>query len=147
MRLSSTTRHLLDVNVLVALLDETHIHHLRVKHWFATDGLDWGICALTEMGFVRLITNPKLPYAESMESARLALTDLATLPGYRFWPVSASWASLTMPFRTRIFGHQQITDAVLLGLAIQEGGVLVTMDKAIQHMAGPHLNRHVLVLA
>jgi hypothetical protein len=30
---------------------------------------------------------------------------------------------------------------------VHEDGVLVTMDKAIQHLAGPRLRHHVLVLA
>ena len=142
----NSPRHLLDVNVLVALLDETHVHHRPVKSWLATGGLDWGVCALTEMGFVRLITNPKLPYVEPMESARLVLADLANRPGYRYWPITSSWTSLIAPFRERIFGYQQITDALLLGLVIQEDGVLVTMDKGIRALAGQQLVRHVLVL-
>jgi len=50
------------------------------------------------------------------------------------------------PFADRLYGHQQISDAYLLGLAIQEDGVLVTLDKAIKHMAGPKYGKHVLVL-
>ena len=56
------------------------------------------------------------------------------------------WATLAAPFRERVFGHQQITDAYLLGLAVREGGVLVTMDKAIRYMAGTQYGKHVLVL-
>jgi len=44
------------------------------------------------------------------------------------------------------FGHQQITDAYLLGLAIKQGGVLVTFDKAIQFLAGAEYGKNVLVL-
>jgi toxin-antitoxin system PIN domain toxin len=134
------------VNVLVALLDETHVHNQSVNSWFASPGRDWGVCAVAEMGFVRLITNPKLPYAESVEAARMALADLVNRPGYRYWPITATWVSLVAPFRERVFGHQQVTDALLLGLAIQAGGVLVTMDKGVRALAGAQLSRHVLVL-
>jgi hypothetical protein len=34
----------------------------------------------------------------------------------------------------------------MLGLAINEDGILVTLDKAIRYMAGPRLSKHVLVL-
>lgn len=143
----SKARHLLDVNVLLALLDESHVHNLLVSAWFATRGLDWGVCAFTETGFLRVMTNTKLSHAWPVETAKAALTDLEQRAGYRYWPITASWTTLIAPFRERIFGHQQITDALLLGLAVQEGGVLVTMDKAIQHMAGPRLSHHVLVLS
>lgn len=46
----------------------------------------------------------------------------------------------------RIFGHQQVTDAYLLGLAIKEEGALVTFDKGIQYMAGAEFSQHVLLL-
>ena len=56
------------------------------------------------------------------------------------------WVSLAKPFQERLFGHQQITDAYLLGLAVRESGVLVTLDKAIRYMAGPKYAKHLLVL-
>ena len=57
-----------------------------------------------------------------------------------------SWFELTASFAARITGHQQVTDAYLLGLAIKEDGVLVTFDRGIRYMAGPTSARHVLVL-
>ena len=75
------------------------------------------------------------------------LAALADHPGYRYWPITTSWTELTAPFRERVFGHQQIADACLLGLAIQANGILVTFDKAILAMAGPKYRKHVLVLA
>jgi hypothetical protein len=74
------------------------------------------------------------------------LAALASHPGYRFWPIAAGWATLAVPFRERVFGHQQITDAYLLGLAVKENGVLVTLDKAIKYMAGAKYSKNVLVL-
>ena len=56
------------------------------------------------------------------------------------------WAVTVEPFRARVFGHQQITDAYLLGLAVKEGGVLVTLDKGIRYIAGEKYARNVLVL-
>jgi hypothetical protein len=81
-----------------------------------------------------------------MEGATSILAELAKLPGYRFWPVSVGWAALAAPFTERIFGHQQITDAYLLGLAVKEDGILVTLDKAILYLAGAQYSKHVLLL-
>jgi predicted nucleic acid-binding protein len=53
---------------------------------------------------------------------------------------------VTARFAARISGHQQITDAYLLGLAIKEDGVLVTFDRGIKYMAGAEFSRNVLVL-
>jgi hypothetical protein len=144
MRLSKT-KYLLDVNVLIALTDEVHTHYQKVNRWFNTPGLDWGLCAFTEAGFLRLATNTKVG-AQTMQEATAILADLATRTGYRFWPITATWTTLAKPFTERLFGHQQVTDAFLLGLAIQENGTLVTLDKAMAYLAGPRNCRHVLVL-
>jgi hypothetical protein len=59
---------------------------------------------------------------------------------------SGIWVDLTAPFAARISGHQQVTDAFLLGLAIKENGVLVTFDKGIQYMASAEFSQNVLLL-
>ena len=141
----SKGKYLLDVNVLIALADPDHMHHQRAMKWFDTPGLDWGVCAFTEAGFLRVSTNPKAG-RHSVKEATEVLAALAKRPGYRYWPITESWASLVAPFRERIFGHRQVTDAYLLGLAVKEDGVLVTMDKGIEFLAGREYGRHVLVL-
>jgi toxin-antitoxin system PIN domain toxin len=142
----SNPRFLFDVNALIALTDPDHQHHPTVTNWFNSGGRhDWGVCAFTESGFIRITCNPRLGN-RTVEQATHLLQLLSERPGYRYWPISARWTTLAAPFRERVFGHQQVTDAFLLGLAIQEDGILVTMDKAIRSMAGPQFSRHVLVL-
>jgi len=136
---------LLDVNTLVALTDEVHPHHRVAARWFATPGLEWGLCALTEAGLLRLSMHPRVGNL-TLDEASAIVSDLSCHPGYRYWPITTGWADLTAPFRERVFGHQQITDAYLLGLAVRRNGVLVTFDKAIQFIAGPKYSQHVLVL-
>jgi toxin-antitoxin system PIN domain toxin len=138
-------KYLLDLNVVIALTDEAHEHHQTVATWFARPGLDWGLCAFSETGLLRISMNPKVGRL-TIEDAAAMLAALTRLPGYRFWPVTTGWAELAAPFRERIFGHRQVTDAYLLGLAVKEGGVLVTMDTAIKYIAGPQYSAHLLVL-
>lgn len=138
-------KYLLDVNVLIALAEPEHVHHRAAMKWFNTPGLDWGLCAFSEAGFLRVATNPKAG-AHTVEESTAVLANLTDHPGYRYWPITASWTALAAPFRERIFGHQQIADAYLLGLAVKEKGVLVTLDKAIPFLAGPKLSKHILVL-
>lgn len=141
-------RTLLDLNVLIALTDTEHVHYRKAQEWFdSSDGKELGVCALTESGLVRVTTNPSARNPpHSFEKAAAVLADLARRPGYRFWPITDSWAALTAPFADRIFGHQQVTDAYLLGLAIKEDGVLVTFDRGLKYMAGAEFSRNLLVL-
>ena len=141
----SSTRHLLDVNVLVALFDPGHVHHRVVARWFSSPGLQWGLCAFSEAGFLRVSTNVAAGN-RTLEQATDVLKSFSNDPCYRFWPIKAGWSSLVEPFQDRVYGHQQVTDAFLLGLAIKEDGVLVTMDKAIRHLAGTKFSKHLLVL-
>ena len=139
-------KYLADLNILMALTDENHLHHAQTAEWLDGPGRhDWGVCALTAAGFLRLSTNPKIRSA-SIEEASDVLASLTDHPGYRFWPIMDDWVTLAAPFIERVYGHQQITDAYLLGLAVKEGGVLVTMDKAIRHLAGTRYRQNVLLL-
>ncbi len=136
--------YLLDVNVLLALLDQRHIHHEVAETWFDSPGLQWALCAFTEAGVLRLLTRPKTGDL-NMEQVTAMLDQLRYESGYHYQPIDATWQTLTKPFSRRLHGHNQVTDAFLLGLAMREGLVLTTFDKAILHLAGEH-KEHVLVL-
>ena len=81
----------------------------------------------------------------SMEQVTTMIERLKQEPGYHYQPMHADWHTLTKPFSKRIHGHNQITDAYLLGLAVRGGLVLTTFDKGILHLAGEH-KQQVLVL-
>ena len=142
----SDDRHLIDVNVLVARLFEDHMHHRVAKEWFGVPRLQWSICSLTEAGFLRYATTPDVG-GISIGEATGILEKLAEHPGYQYLPLSHDWRTLTKPFFKRLHGHKQITDSYLLGLALREGMVLVTFDKAILHLAGQYSDRVRLLTA
>jgi toxin-antitoxin system PIN domain toxin len=141
-------KYLLDLNVVVALTDDEHEHYASAHKWFSTlSGESWGTCPLSDAGYIRLATSPAARIGSGSFTAAVAvLADLAGRPGYCFWPMTEGWAELTATFATRIFGHQQVTNAYLLGLAIKEDGLLVTFEKGIRYMAGSEFRRNVLVL-
>lgn len=141
-------RYLLDVNMLIALSSDEHEHHGKAHQWLSSVGSDeWGNCPFTETGYVRFATNPaRKARPVSFEDANAVLEEVAKWPGYRYWPATESWAAATTPFRSRIFGHQQVTDAYLLGLAIKEDGVLVTFDRGLKYLAGAEFAQNLLVL-
>jgi hypothetical protein len=141
-------RNLLDLNILIALADQRHNQHQAAAHWYASGGKDnWGICPFTEAGFLRVTTNPIYrPSPHTFERAIAILQSLKGLPGYLYWEMRESWVNLTAPFAARISGHQQVTDAYLLGMAIKENGVLVTFDRGLKYMAGAEFHGNLLVL-
>jgi hypothetical protein len=139
---------LLDLNVLIALADPEHKLHRQAWNWFASAGRErLGICPLTEAGFMRVTTNPAFrPGPRTLEQAIAILQALKQHADYWYCPINESWVTLTAPFVARIIGHQQVTDAYLIGLAIQEDAVLVTFDKGVQYLAGTEFRRNVLLL-
>jgi toxin-antitoxin system PIN domain toxin len=139
---------LLDLNALVFLADPDSPYYPAVQSWFDTAGReDWGVCPLTEAGFVRVTTNPAYGGGtRTVAQATAILAAFAAYPGYRYWPISESWSAVTAPFAARLFGRQQVTDAYLLGLAVKYNGTLVTFDRAIKYLAGPDYSRNLLVL-
>ena len=66
---------LLDVNVLVALFDPSHVHHTAAHDWFADRGEEgWATCPITENGLLRIVGHPKYPNSPgppSPEASRL----------------------------------------------------------------------------
>jgi toxin-antitoxin system PIN domain toxin len=141
-------KNLLDLNVLLAFADPEHVLYRAAQEWFDSSGhRDWGLCPLTEAGFVRVSTNPAIGSGyRTFKQAAAILAGFAKHSGYRYWPIADGWAALTASFADRIFGHQQVTDAYLLGLAIKEDGVLVTFDRGLRYMAGAEFSRNLLVL-
>ena len=50
---------LLDVNILTALLWPAHEHHDAAHRWFRARARGrWATCPLTQLGFVRIVSNP-----------------------------------------------------------------------------------------
>ena len=57
-------------------------------------------------------------------------------PTHRFLKDDIPISKAVEPFAERFSGHQQTTDAYLLGLAIHKRCVLATFDKSIVELAG-----------
>jgi toxin-antitoxin system PIN domain toxin len=121
---------LLDVNALVALAWDSHVHHHAVRAWFARRGsAGWATCPFTESGFVRVSSNPKvLPGAIGVDAARSVLGSLRAAGTHRFLHNDVSPVDADVPAFT---GHRQVTDALLLTVARRHGLPLVTFDAAI----------------
>lgn len=60
--------YLPDVNVWIALAAERHIFHNAARHWFSRLGEErLAFCRVTQMGFLRLLTNKHVMQGEVMD--------------------------------------------------------------------------------
>lgn len=127
---------LLDVNALVALAWDSHIHHAATRNWFAANGASgWATCPLTESGFVRVSSNPiVLPSAIGVDDARGVLASLRAAGSHRFLLDDVSMTDGDLP---PVVGHRQVTDAHLLTLARRHGIRLITFDSGVHALGGP----------
>ena len=126
-------RLLLDVNVWVALFDDAHIHNSQALKLFSQRKLQIASCAMTENGVLRVLNLPG--YAKRTppgfdvvrQKLQLACGDV----DHEFWHCDLSLRDNAVLNWPRIIGHNQITDAYLLALAVNKGGALATFDHRI----------------
>jgi uncharacterized protein len=128
---------LLDVNALVALAWDSHVHHAPIRAWFMANSSTGGATGpITESGFVRVSSNPKvLPSAIGVETAREVLSALRARPGHDFLTDDVSLSDGDVP---AIAGYRQVTDAHLLTLARRRGVRLVTFDASLLALGDRH---------
>jgi toxin-antitoxin system PIN domain toxin len=125
---------LLDVNALVALAWDSHVHHATMRTWFAANrAAGWATCPITESGFVRVSSNPKvLPSPIGVEAARAVMSALRAADGHRFLADDVSITDADVP---RMSAYRQVTDAHLLTLARRHDARLVTFDAGVLALA------------
>jgi toxin-antitoxin system PIN domain toxin len=141
-------RALLDVNVLLALFDTDHADHGRARRWLAREiQHGWASCALTENGFVRVVSQPRYPSPVSPAEAVERLRRATETEHHEFWPCAVSLLDRDRIEAGRVHGPRQVTDVYLLALAVARGGRFVTFDRSIPLSAAPGAGpEHLVVL-
>ena len=125
-------RALLDINVLVALFDPDHPHHVTATVWLRDNvATGWASSPTTQNGCVRMLShvgyrNP-LPAVVVIERLREAVAH----PAHEFWADDISMLDAASIDATRVHGPRQVTDVYLLALAARHGGRFVTFDGGI----------------
>jgi uncharacterized protein len=128
---------LLDVNVLISLAWPEHRQYSVARAWFAKNrAIGWATCPLVQAGFVRIVSNPAfsaraVSVQEAMEALRISLQDDA----HQFWPDSISFSDAMRLLERPLRGHQRITDAYLIALAIKNRGKVATLDRGLKELA------------
>lgn len=131
-------RALLDVNLLIALLDESHIHHRSATTWIEENlQRGWASCPITQNGCIRIMSQPNYPGAITAGLVAERLAEAAENTDHQFWPDDVSLIEKNQLNWTRVLGHRQVTDAYLLALAVKNKGRLASLDQRIPLAAVP----------
>jgi hypothetical protein len=125
-------RALLDVNFLLALLQPDHVHFERAHQWWDPNAhLGWASCPLTQNGFIRILSQQSyvrpMPVAQAFEK----LADAIAQTDHQFWADDLSLLDVELIDPARVLSPKHLTDVYLLGLAVKNGGRLVTFDRGI----------------
>ena len=128
---------LLDVNVLIALIDPTHLGHDQAHHWFRREGgTSWATCPITENGVVRIVGHPRYPNTPGSPSVVVGvLQHLRRRAGHVFWPCDISLLDWPRIASGNLLSPGQVTDTYLLALAIAHRGRLATLDRRLSASA------------
>jgi toxin-antitoxin system PIN domain toxin len=127
---------LLDVNVLLALAWPNHQFHGLATMRLASRRQRWATCALTQLGFIRLSSNPAvIPNASTPGEAAALLKSMIEDPQHVYLKSLPSPATAMLAAMNLILGHQQVTDAYLIALAQHYQAKFVTFDTRVKHLS------------
>jgi toxin-antitoxin system PIN domain toxin len=128
---------LLDLNVLTALLWPAHEHHDIAHRWFrARADRQWATCALTQLGFVRIVSNPAFSRDALSPAGALALLAAnLSKPSHEFWTDTLQLPTAIKGMESGLQGYRQLTDVYLLALANHHKGILATFDRGLRSLA------------
>jgi len=141
-------RALLDVNVLIALLDQGHLHHTAARDWLSRNiRQGWASCPLSQNGCIRILSQSAYPGALPPAVVATRLAAATATDWHDFWPDSLSLLDGGCVNWNGVLGSRQVTDVYLLALAVERGGRLVTFDRAIPLQAVPGAKaKHLVVI-
>jgi len=118
-------RYLLDVNLLIASIVQTHSKHAQAHLWLSGKGVV--LCPIAELGFLRISTNPKSAIGLSMHHAREILTKFVSERQADRIPDDL------LPLESRPQKSDQVTDHYLADLAAKHGLRFATFDEGMSH--------------
>ena len=125
---------LLDVNVLLALAWPNHQFHTAATQRLESSGERWATCALTQLGFIRISSNPAaLATAKTPAEAARLLGAMVRDPLHVYLrSLRAPSDGRSIRVFERVLGSKQVTDAYLISLARQHKAKLMTFDARLK---------------
>jgi toxin-antitoxin system PIN domain toxin len=124
---------LLDVNVLLALAWPNHQFHVIATRRLERSKGRWATCALTQLGFIRLSSNPVVVGVPKSPWEAASLLALLAQDPHHFYLDSLPPPTTRQFLRgfEQIHGSKQVTDSYLMTLAKQNQARLVTFDSRL----------------
>jgi toxin-antitoxin system PIN domain toxin len=130
--------YLPDVNLWIALTVAEHVHHKSAVKWVdAVVDDSIAFCRVTQMGFLRLLTNGRVMADDVLTAHRAWLLmeqirrDHRIVFAFEPMDIETSWRILTNAFKT---GANFWTDSYLAAFVQAAGHTLVTFDRGFsQH--------------
>jgi hypothetical protein len=102
---------------------------------------------LTQLGFVRIVSNPAFSRdALSPIEALALLGENVAHPAHEFWPDRLQVPPDVKGMEARLQGYKQLTDADLLAVAHRRKGVLATFDRGLRTLAGDEFSATVEIV-
>jgi toxin-antitoxin system PIN domain toxin len=135
MTFSADSGRLPDVNVWIAIAANRHVHHDFARQWFDSAVALVCFCRVTQMAFLRLLTNPKVMGEDSLSPAGAIAVyrQLASDERVRFAPeppnIESAWISL---MSAREASGSTWTDAYLAAFALKAGFRLISFDRGMR---------------
>jgi toxin-antitoxin system PIN domain toxin len=126
---------LLDVNVWLAAAWARHVHHAVAKRYVDAEDDDMLFCRVTELAFLRLVTNRAVTGEDALTRRQAwdLLLALQADPRIRFAPEPRGLAPLWIAFSKRDDrSHLLWTDDYLAAFAQAIGAELVTLDAGLR---------------
>jgi uncharacterized protein len=126
---------LLDVNVWLAAAWARHGHHAIAKRYVDAEEDDMVFCRVTELAFLRLVTNRAVTGADALTRRQAwdLLLALEADPRITFVPEPRGLAPLWIAFSKRDDrSHLRWTDDYLAAFAQTAGAELVTLDAGLR---------------
>lgn len=131
---------LLDVNVLVALAVEEHIHHQRAMEYWNNEAAEIiAISRVSMLGFLRILGNPAAMAGQplSLQDAWRIYLNVNGDPSFRFVSEPEHIEVVLERFvETQSFTSRSWTDAYLAAFAIAGGQRLVSFDSDFSRFTG-----------
>lgn len=125
-------RALLDINVLIALHDRDHIHHERAALWLESNiAHGWASCPLTQNGCLRIMSQAGYSSPQPLSVLINMLGASTSSAFHALWNDDISLLDADHFHHEHMHSPKQLTDLYLLGLAVKNGGRLVSFDQRI----------------
>jgi len=142
------SRHLLDINTLLALLDPKHVFHDAAHRWVeTTPDLRFLTCPLVQNGVVRVASQSAYPNAlGTTAEVHAVVAAFCADPRHEFCPDDVSLLDPAHLAHPELLTPARITDLYLLALARHHGAQLATFDRRIPAEAVPNGRRHLSVI-